>query len=478
MTNNDGIVLDAGSGISVEEQQVILSEINGIAEKNRRSLSQGGEARAGKKQRFKAKKNGGLFPIMVNVVALVLLGAGFFLLSSFQEKTEVQVREGANVYTSAERALIDEIRKETEMKIAAKETEIARIVSRLGGIDAELKALYSSREELTAEQRDAERDLLALQDEYRAGLAALQDERAQILEESRAREAALRAQFEAGARELVAASQQNSAELNAARSELERLANEQEKAAAIEAHLSGGLASASELIRRSQFSEAAESLKNLRLFLNTPAFQAIRPIQAKKEFYTQAINSMETLIEDARRYQAGTPPVGPDAEKILADLQIKNTQLEETIAGMNKTIAAFSSDSSGQARRLRELEASVSALRTEKSALETSAAEKDRTIRSLESDKTTLNQTVSARDNTIRSLESDKTTLNQTVSARDNTIRSLESDKTTLNQTVSARNNTIANIRSVVQGKTVSDMTIGELSESISQIMNLLQGSQ
>jgi hypothetical protein len=42
MTNNEEINFDEKSGISIEEQQEILSNINSIAEKNRESL-QGAE---------------------------------------------------------------------------------------------------------------------------------------------------------------------------------------------------------------------------------------------------------------------------------------------------------------------------------------------------------------------------------------------------------------------------------------------------
>ena len=191
MTSNDSlgedteIILDLNSGISEEEQREILAKINGIAEKNRRSLSggdsSGGPAGAGSKMRFKAKKSGGRFPLLVNVIAAAILASGFLLLSSFQGKTDAQVREGTMVYNSAERALIEEIRKETASRIDAKESEIALVVSRLEGVDAELRELHSSNQELSVEQIAAEERLTSLQAEYLAGLATLQDERSQIL---------------------------------------------------------------------------------------------------------------------------------------------------------------------------------------------------------------------------------------------------------------------------------------------------------
>ena len=443
MTNNEEITFDEKSGISVEEQREILAQINGIADKNRISLAQGQPA--GKKQPFKAKKSGGRFPTLVNAAALLLLAGGIFLLSSFQGKNEAQVREGARIYTSAERALIDEIRRETATRIALKEKEIAQVSSQLEGIGEELRALYSSKEELTADQRAAEARLLSLQSEYSTNFAALQDERSQILEDSRASESSLRAQLESRTSELAS----DREELSAAREQLGRLSGDMEKAAAIESQLGGGLAAVYDLIRDDRLNEAAEALRNLRLFLNTPAFRNIRSIQARREFYSQAINSFEVLVDDAIKMQAAgiappvpvsAPPANDAAEKELADLQLKTTQLEETITDLNKTIAALSSGTSGQAQRLTELEASLSSLRAANtareqsiSALQTDVANKNREIAGLQANAAEKDTAMAAlqsiaaeRDRTVSTLQGDNTRLTQTVSTRDSTIREME----------------------------------------------------
>ena len=466
MTNNEDIVLDEKSGISVEEQREILAEINGVAEKNKLSLSQG--AVAGKKQPFKAMKNGGRFPVLVNVAALILLAGGFFLLSSFQGRTEAQVREGTRIYTSAERALIDEIRRETASKLALKEREMAHVLSQLEGVGEELRALYSSKEELTAEQRATEERLLVLHREYSLNYSALQDERSQILEDSRASEAILRAMLESRTRELAS----NREELSSAREELLRLSGEMEKAAAIEAQLEGGFASVHGLISSGRLSEAGEAIKNLRTFLDTPSFRNIRSIQARREFYSQAITSFEVLLDEANRSAAaGFVPSTGDTEKELADLQLKNTRLEETVAGLNTTIVTLNSGSSGQAQLLTELNATISALRTQNTDLQTSVTGKETEI-------TALQRLFDDRDRTVRTLEAERTSLNQTIRTRDNTITEMQSERNSLNNTLNARNNTISIIQDVVQGKPPIEMNIGELMESVTRIQNALQSNQ
>ena len=381
MTHKEDVVFDTTSGISVEEQKEILSKINGIAEKNRQQLS------SGEKQLVKAKKNSAIFPLIVNIIAILLLCGGGFFLFNLNGKIDTQVREGNAVFNLTERALIEEIRKDTADRIAAKELEISSIASRLEDVDAQLLLLYSSNIELTSEQITAEERLLAMQNAYRADLIALHDDRSRILEDSRLREARLRAQLEERTRELAAA-QMVSGELDAAINELEQLTREQERAAAIEAQFLGGLAAVSVFVQNGQYDQAVRALENLGYFINSSAFSSSRAFQNKREIYNQIIDSMEVMVT----MLAGTDDLEVGRENW--ELQVRNIQLEEAITEMQRTIDTFNEGSTGQERRLNELEASVTNLRNTNSALQTSGAEKDRTITSLESERTTLTRTV------------------------------------------------------------------------------------
>ncbi|MDR0503668.1 MAG: hypothetical protein LBH16_10160 [Treponema sp.] len=435
---NDDVVFDSKSGISVEEQKEILSEINGIAEKNRRLLSQGdaktdaggsgdGVSRANPavkpgKQRLNAKKSGAVFPVVVNAAAVaVLIGAGFILFS-FNQKKDAQVRTGNAVYNLTERALIDEIRKDTADKLALKEKEIEAIASRLAAVDEELNMLYSGSQDLSSEQLSAQQRLLSMQTEYRTGLNALRDERSQILEDSRLRESRLRTLLDERAKEFSAAQQKSAVELDSARGELERMTNEQEKIAAIDSQLAGGIASVNALISAGNYAQASQPLNNLRALCNNNAYASARAFQTRKEFYNQSINSLETLVNEMQKL-SGTGIVNEDA--ILAsELQTKNSKLEETISDMQKTIETFSTGSSGQTRRISELETSVSSLttanttlRAANTTLETRSADKDRTISSLETERSTLNQTVTDLRTTNSSQEQEITNLRNQLAA-------------------------------------------------------------
>jgi septal ring factor EnvC (AmiA/AmiB activator) len=231
-TNVNGpITFETGAGISEAEQREILEGIEKAVRQDRRSL--------GGASPVKAKKRGLLFPLLVNVAGILLLAAGLVFFLKFRSGGEIKTRQGPALYNSAERALIQEIRRETTQELKAKEREIGLILDKLTGVDEELRELYSSNQELTAEQKAVEADLQRLQEEYRSSLSSLQDERSQILETSRIREANLRAQFDERANELKAQAEQSREALSSARIELERLSGDQEKGAAVEAQLSG-----------------------------------------------------------------------------------------------------------------------------------------------------------------------------------------------------------------------------------------------
>ncbi|MDR0290532.1 MAG: hypothetical protein LBI06_06320 [Treponema sp.] len=457
MTSNEKIEFDPDCGISEEEQREIFTQINGIAEKNRQSLS--GEGTDEAATSFKAKKSGGFFPILVNAVAVAALAGGVLVLSGFQGKTDAMVREGTKVYNSAERALIEEIRKETSSRLEAKENEIVQIIAKLEGIDSELKTLYSDNSELSADQRGTEARLRSLQEEYRSALTLLQDERSRILEEARLREASLQSQLESRTRELAIVAERSAAAIDIARSEMENLSREQAQAATVEAQIGALFATLNSRIVEGQLDEAAETVRVMRSFLNTPAFQSLRAIQSRKELYAQTINSFESMIEAARRNPSVQPvavsaaPVdnnNSNDEQLLADLQARNTRLEVELAEKNRTLDAFTSQGSGMAQRVSELEGSLTTLRTMNATLESNSAE---------------------RNNRIQTLERENTALNQTVTARNSTITQRES-------VLANRDECITKIQDVIQGRTIASMTIGELSESLSRIQDALQSLQ
>jgi chromosome segregation ATPase len=345
MTNNKGIVFDASCGISEEEQREIFAQINKIAEKNRLSLAtsaatasaDGGKGK--KKKQFKAKKSGGFFPIVVNAAAIAALAGGFIALYVFQGKTNAEVREGAKVYNSAERALIGE---------------------------------------LVSEQSAA------------------------------------------------------------ARGELEQLSREQNQAATVEAQMGALFANLSRAINGNNLEEAAVIIRSMRDFLNTPAFQGLRSIQARKDLYAQAINSFEIMLDELRRTQAalasGIMSLDRSAEEMFAQLQERTVQLERDVAERDRRIAETE----------RNLQASNTA-----------------------GERTAQNVTV---------LERRVETLQADVDRERTRVNTLQTNVTRQEATIANRNAVVEQIRNIIQGgKALDDMSYNELRESTARIQAALQ---
>ncbi|MCL2191504.1 MAG: hypothetical protein FWB79_05910 [Treponema sp.] len=303
--------LAAVSEISEEEKREIRLMIDGIAEKNRNALFvAGGGAAEGSWKSFKAKKHGGLFPVLVNVFAALALAGGFFALWSLQSEADVQAREGTRVFSDTERRLIDEIRRETSASLAAKDLEINMLLASLSDIEAQLKALALGGEALTPEQLEIQERLVSEQEERRAELAIAREDRSRILDGAWSRETTLRAQLVA-----VEERRQGDDELDAARAELAELARDQAQAAAMESQVTGLFAGIYRQVAESNFFEAEQTIGNLREFLDAPAFQAVRGVQSRREVYVQAANTLETLLDIA--YEAmrdGPPPPDGNAE--------------------------------------------------------------------------------------------------------------------------------------------------------------------
>jgi chromosome segregation ATPase len=412
-----GIVFDTGSGISEAEQREILAGIEQAVRQDRRGL--GDEALP-----IQAKKRGLLFPVLVNIVSLLLLGIGVaVILLIFRGSGETQNRRGAMLYNSAERALIQEIRRETAREVESKEQEINQIQGKLTGVDAELQDLYSSNQELTAEQKAIEADLQRLQEEYRTNLTSLQDDRSRILEASRSREVSMRAQFDARASELSAQATQSREALSSAQSELERLSTDQEKGATIEAQLSGLYSRAAANINAGQLKEAAATLNSMRDFINTPAFQGIRSIQPRRAFYLSSIGTLEGLITLAEKLNdavAAAGGTGPSAnyEKTIAELETQNAALQEQVA-------ASGADSSSFGRQLDDL-------RTRINSLQAQTDEQERIIAGQTRDLADQTRNLAAQQSSNTALENRNSELTGEVAGLNRTIAEQSTEMETL----------------------------------------------
>jgi chromosome segregation ATPase len=343
------IVFDTTSGISLEEQEEILAGINAMAVGSR-LVPEAEELKTA------AKKKGYIFPLAVNITAVVLLGLGFLLLSLFHNSGEQQIRESRAVLGLTERMLIQEIRQETSRLIGEKEIEINNILSMLSAVDTEYRVLYESVETLTEAQRERAAYLLMMHEEYQRTLSLLQDERAMILEDARLREANLRAHAEERASELSLRIEQSQASLSLAMEELRLLGSEQERANRAESQMGGFFTTANNHISAGRLGEASATLTAMREFLDAPSLQGLRIFEARKQTHLAVIGFMESAIAASVNGASG------GAEEQFAELAARNAVLEQRNTNLERDIAAFSSQGSDQVRIIAEYAAAIRGL--------------------------------------------------------------------------------------------------------------------
>ncbi|MDR0720642.1 MAG: hypothetical protein LBF78_13470 [Treponema sp.] len=359
------IVFDTSSGFSVDEQREILNQINSLTVEK-------GIVPAPGDLKAEAKKKGVLFPLLVNIAAIILLSGGFFLLLFFHGQDEAGIRQGTTTLGLTERKLIQEIHEETQKRLSEKENEINSILSALSDASRESRELEASVGTLTEEQRLRAQQLKDIQEEYHNTLANLQAERTKILEDARLREAELRAQAEARAVELSSQIERSQQNLTAAMEELRALSTEQERANAAEAQLGGLYAAAYKEISAERFDNAGSILASMESFLGSSLVQSMRSLDTRRRTHLEALASLKEAVAQAKKQKdaaerTGETPAEPEdvpAPEDVAALMEQISVLEQKTADQEKLIAVFNAQGSEQQQMITDFQNVISELRS------------------------------------------------------------------------------------------------------------------
>jgi len=365
-------ILDEKSGISKEDQKEILEEIEKVSRESRISVTP--ETMA-----IKAMKKGFLFPLLVNILFVLLLaGGGFTLYTLFQRGETVLMEEGGAI-ASAEGKLIEELKRESEAALQAKNREINQIQSRLQDIDKQRQELQSGmdekvaareaelrsaleaelaaererlrqqgvsetditsrlqtlesektasfqmeletfRQQAEAERRRQEENLRALQQEYQQDLAQAEADRQRVRQEAEAREAELRTQLEAQTEQLEQATLEAKAELN-------KLAAQQEKQTLAAGQLTGFYSRVKEDLQEGDYDGALEDLQAIREYLDDPSVATLPNILQRREIELFVVDSISSLVEgEMQKTEA-------DTTSLIASADLLNTMKNRVVEG-------------------------------------------------------------------------------------------------------------------------------------------------
>ncbi len=378
------IVFDENSGISKEDQQDIVKEIEKAASENK--LSAGPQAFV-----LHAEHKGVMMPMLVNLLAVGLLAIGGLVLYYFFQRGETTLKEETLTITTAEGKLIEQLKKEAEEKLLAKNREISQIQGQLSEIDeqrrdlvANMDAKVATRElelrqgmeaaleaerqrlrrqgvseddinrrlvaleaqqtgefqsQLNAFKRQAEEERLAtennlktMQQEFQASLARASEERQQVLADSRRREDELKSQLQARAEALEAESQQ-------ARQELARISEQREKEELAANQLIGFYSRVKSDMQASLLDQALNNLEGIRQYLNDPAIGALPGMQQRREVEFFVVDSLSSLVRGEMRREAPDTTSLVAAANLLTELR-KRIQDGDALLARAETTAA------------------------------------------------------------------------------------------------------------------------------------------
>jgi trimeric autotransporter adhesin len=311
------------AGINAEDRLEIENEIEKIAGRHRIPAS-------GNDFGLVPRKKGILFPLVVNIVAILLTASSVFALSRVFGLKDQEIASTSVKVGSAEGLLLQELKRDSESKLVEKDKAIADIRDRLGSLDEQRKELAgtidarvaqrelelkaSLQAQLDAERRrlgdqglseaalqarlktfeaaksaesskllEAERaraasDKAAAEDsyrklkaEYQKSMSNLGEERIRLQEESRRREDELRSSMETKNKELESRSSAAEASLAKAKAELSGLVERKARAQAIEDRVIGLYATLRTALRDGRYADAASASASLAAYLEDPS---------------------------------------------------------------------------------------------------------------------------------------------------------------------------------------------------------------
>lgn len=138
-------------GISEEERNRIAAQIQLVIDRNRITVDE-------ETFRIRPRKHGGVFVLLVNLVALLVIAGSVYGALRYFDRQEETIVAPPRALVSAEGLLLETLQKEAEARLSEKDDEIRSIEGRLVEIDAERERLVNETEEMVAQREAAIRE--------------------------------------------------------------------------------------------------------------------------------------------------------------------------------------------------------------------------------------------------------------------------------------------------------------------------------
>jgi len=323
---------------SKEERTQILGEIDSVMEQNRIRINE---------QTFtmKAQKKGWMFPLMVNLGALILFLLSFFLLSKFFGGSVELDKTNPQTLLLTEARLLEEVRKESELLVNQKNEELEEVRQQLRDIESqkeqieqryqldleELRSRLFSELELAVEQEKerlraqgfAEEEIQRRLDEFRrkkeeevesiieTERKALEEEKSRKEEELNRLSSQYRNELENLEKEKQDLEESYTQRLNQLKTEMENrqnetrqeltraqrelasLAEEREQIERLNSQVSGFYASIQNSLENQNYQEAVKSLDLFKSFIMEGSYQSVPELSSNQDQDLFLINSLK-----------------------------------------------------------------------------------------------------------------------------------------------------------------------------------------
>ena len=372
-------------GISDEDKQDIIQRIDKVVEENKIPVTEDLFTLA-------PEKHGFILPLFINLFALLLIVGVIFAAMRYFDQRQQNLNLETQAYLSAEGKLIEELQKESQEKLQAKEEEISSIQQELSALERQRQELQESMEsrirtreeelrlaletELEAErqrlqeegvseediesrleeieqqrQLEYEAELNQFKSETRAAIQAKDEELAkakqlteeiltkakkekeEIIADREQQEAELRAQFEEEKAALESRSTEAEARLKemAALREQEKLVNDQ---------ILGAYNAVLSKIEKGDTEGALKEIQDLKAIFQDKAVQKIPAIAKRKDIDLFLIENLENTLEETPSEVESTPASIVDAANMLLGARELITRGDEAKESGNPEDAA------------------------------------------------------------------------------------------------------------------------------------------
>lgn len=326
------------SRYSKEEKSQILGEIDSVMEQNRIQVDAQTFA-------LKAQKKGWLFPLLVNLGAVLLFLLSFFILNKVLGGTAELEKTDPQTLLLTEARLLEEVRKESELLVNQKNEELEEVRQQLRDIETQKKQIQqryqldleelrtrlfselelaleqekerlraqgfaeeeiqrrledfrrkkeeevesiieSERRALEEEKLRKEEELNQLSNQYKNELQNLEEEK-QALEESYGQ------RLDQLKKEMEERQSETEQELSQAQRELAALADEREQVDRLTAQVAGFYASIQSSLENQNYQEAVNSLDLFKSFIMEGSYQSIPEMSRNQTQDLFLINSLK-----------------------------------------------------------------------------------------------------------------------------------------------------------------------------------------